>query len=171
MRIRIALGAVAGLAAVSAFVWLQFRAEALAQDVSPESSEPLPALSDPFESDISVVPGESAELIKPSDPFGDDSISPDRSESKSGQTVSSEPDGESYDPFAPASDETEAFGFDEESADDSSIGSNAFAAEPSQAPRPKHQLRIIRVENVPVEVTYSVVTSLFVTNGEGAEFF
>jgi hypothetical protein len=140
MRIRIALGAVAGLTAVSAFVWLQFRVEALAQDVSPESSEPLPALSDPFESDISVVPGESAELIKPSDPF------------------------------APASDETEAFGFDEESPDDSSIGSNAFVAEPSQAPRPKQQFHIIRLENVPIELVYSVVISLFVTNGEGAEF-
>ncbi|MGZ0169840.1 MAG: hypothetical protein ACKVHE_09805 [Planctomycetales bacterium] len=140
MRIRIALGAVSGLTAVSAFVWLQFRVEALAQDVSPESSEPLPALSDPFESDISVVPGESAELIKPSDPF------------------------------APASDETEAFGFDEESPDDSSIGSNAFVAEPSQAPRPKQQFHIIRLENVPIELVYSVVISLFVTNGEGAEF-
>jgi hypothetical protein len=150
MRIRIALGAVAGLAAVSAFVFLQFRAEALAQQDSPERPEPFSAQSDPFGSDDFFVSDESAKLVEPSDPFGDDSPLPKRSKSKSGQTVSSEPDAEGYDPFM----------------DDSDVGSNGF----DNAPRAKHQLRIIRLENVPVEVVYSVLTSLFVTNGEGADF-
>lgn len=135
MRIRIALGAVAGLAAVFAFVWLQFRAEALAQDVSPESADPVPALSDSFGIEETIVPGELVEQREPSDPFADDSISPDRSNSKSGLAVSSEQDDEGYDPFTPASAESEVFGFDEVIADDSDVGSEVFADEPEHLGR------------------------------------
>ncbi|MFT5328593.1 MAG: hypothetical protein ACI8P0_006506, partial [Planctomycetaceae bacterium] len=126
MRIRIAIGVVFGLAAAFAFVFLQFRAEAMAQQtavvedvaqqVSPEvvpadsispfgssqissnSDAELPALSEPAGTTSVFAEDVNAGTEAPatSDPFGDDTPP---THSASGIEVV-EPEGADYDPFS-----------------------------------------------------------------------
>jgi hypothetical protein len=185
MKIRIAFGAVLGLAAAFAFVWLQFRAEAIAQDVSPEvlpadasnpfgssqvfsdSDAELSALSEPagttsvFAEDVNAV----NEAPATSDPFADDTPPTRTSKHSASGLELVEPEGASYDPFS--SDEikapdsaVDAFGFD------SGSDSHDFGS-----PLKEQPLRIIRLRSVRAAEIRSLIESLFHENADKQRWF
>lgn len=177
MRIRIALGAILGLAAAFTFVWLQFRAEAIAQDVSPKDepadsispfgsnqvfAEPdaeLPAPSEPadanaaFADDAVIVDEESAT----SDPFADDTP-PSRTPKRPLPPVVERGDSEGFDPFSSADDQlpSEASGDFDSFGVDSESGSDEFRPVMKDQP-----LRIIRLRTVRAIEVRSIYVDLF----------
>jgi len=183
MKIRIAFGAVLGLAAAFAFVWLQFRAEAIAQDVSPvdpsaDSISPFgssqvfpepdaesPASSEPagntavFAEDASAAFAEDVNVANEEpatlDPFGDDTP-PTRSSKRSASGLELvEPDSASYDPFS--SDETKApASAVDEFGFDSGSDSHDFGSSIKEQP-----LRIIRLRTVRAVEVRSIYVDLF----------
>lgn len=178
MRIRIVFGVFLSLAAAFAFVWLQFRAEAIAQDVSPKaqpadsispfgsnqvSSEPtaeLPALAEPATAD--AVFAEDALIAKEepetSDAFADDTPPARPSKRPLPPVEPADSDPESYDPFSSAgaalpsepSGPVDTFGFDSEP------GSDEFGSSMKEQP-----LRIIRLRTVRAVEVGSLIESLF----------
>lgn len=159
MRIRIAFGAVLGLAVAFAFVFLQFRAEAIAQQSSAEDPQPAdagPFRSNEFTFDSNQAPSES------NDPFDSGTESPrNLIESSLDDSDDSEPDAGSSDPYAPGEDalpeSDNAFrsetGFD-------SAADDEFAPSQTSTVR-QYPLQIIRLRNVQAPVAYSIVWSLF----------
>lgn len=188
MRIRIVFGAIHGLAAAFAFVWLQFRAEAIAQDVSPKDQpadsispfgsnqvfpEPdagLTALAEPdranavFAEDAIIANEEPAT----SDPFADDTP-PSRTSKRPLPPVEAvDSESEGYDPFSSAgaalpsepSDVVGAF------ASDSESGSDEFGSPIKDQP-----LRIIRLRTVRAAEVGAIIESLFHVNANKPRWF
>ncbi len=178
MRIRIALGATLGLVAAFAFVWLQFRAEAIGQDVSPkdpaadsispfgsnqafpESETELPALSEPAGT-TAVFAEDAANAIEEpatSDPFSDDTPPTQTSKPRSPGVESVDSDSEAYDPFSSAgaklpSEPSDTFDvFDSGSEPGSAAVGSAMKEQP---------LRIIRLRAVRALDVRSIFVDIF----------
>lgn len=178
MRIRIALGATLGLVAAFAFVWLQFRAEAIGQDVSPkdpaadsispfgseqvlpERETELPALSEPAGT-TAVFAEDAANAIEESatsDPFSDDTPPTQTSKPRSPGVESVDSGSEAYDPFSSAgaklpSEPSDAFDvFDSGSEPGSAAVGSAMKEQP---------LRIIRLRAVRALDVRSIFVDIF----------
>ena len=194
MRIRIAIGVVFGLAAAFAFVFLQFRAEAMAQQtavvedvaqqVSPEvvpadsispfgssqissnSDAELPTLSEPAGTTSVFAEDVNAGTDAPatSDPFGDDTPP---THSASGIEVV-EPEGADYDPFSSTGAELPSEPFDtvDAFASDFESGSDEFSS-----PMKEQPLRIIRLRTVRAVEVRAIIENLFHENVEKQRWF
>lgn len=141
MRIRIAFGAILGLAVTFAFVFLQLRAEAIAQQGFSENPQPLDAA--PIATDDSA--------------FDNNEATPDSNDPFDGEA---KPAGNS-DPFAPADgappETEEAFGFE---AGLDSTAEDKMSSRQASIVR-QHPLQIIRLRNVQATVAHSIVWNLF----------
>lgn len=169
MRIRIAFGAVLGLAVTFAFVFLQFRAEAIAQQGSAEDPQPVdadPFRSNEFTSDSNQAPSES------NDPFDSEKASPrNLIESSLDDFDDPEPDAESSDSYAPGEDvlpESDD-AFMPETGFNSAAG-DKFAPPQASTVR-QYPLQIIRLRNVQAPVAYSIVWNLFQNEANRQRWF
>ena len=188
MRIRIAIGVVFGLAAAFAFVFLQFRAEAMAQQVSvveevtqqvsPE--EPLANETNPFGSNqvssdsevqlpaVSDSAGTTAvfaedEKVVNEEPATSDPFSDDTPPSRSSKPLppggqSVDSDSESYDPFSSAGTKVPS---------EPSGAADAFASEFESggddfgSSLKEHPLRIIRLRTVRAVSVRAIIENIF----------
>jgi len=186
MKIRIALGASLGLAAAFAFVWLQFRAEAIAQNVSPKGPEIIqvvspeePAADSPeafgsiqvfSDSDAESIPlpesignvAVSAEVVNEepatSDPFADDTPPTRTSKPLLPGVESVDSDSQGYDPFSSAGAKlpSEPTGAFDAFASDSEYGGDDFGSSMKEQP-----IRILRLRTVRAVDVRSLFVNIF----------
>jgi hypothetical protein len=199
MRIRIALGATLGLAAAFAFVWLQFRAEAIAQDVSPidpkiaqdvSPEEPAAESPEAFGS-IQVFSGSEAESIPLPESIGNVAVFAEDAKTATAKSEPADPFADdapparTSNPFPPG---VESVDSDSESYDPFSSAGAKLQSEPSGlvdafasdsetesadfgSSMKEQPIRIIRLRTVRAAEVGSIIESLFHEEADRRHWF